>query len=640
MIQVRGLTKVFPGGTKAVDGLDLEVSDGEILGLLGPNGAGKTTTIRALSTLCGFDEGEVKVAGFDVDAEPHRVRESIGVVAQNTGIDYFLTGRENLELQGQMYRMNKADIRARVTELARYFELEDSLDRTVTTYSGGMRRKLDIATALIHRPKLVFLDEPTLGLDIKSRKILWNYITKLNKEMGLTILLTTHYLEEADQLADRVAIINAGKIRVVGTPDELKRGIAGDAMTLSVEKQDWTTQQFTQTLKQSSLIKDSLWQGNKLHLYVDNGAESVPKITALASEKQVRILTLSLSRPSLDDVFLKYTGTSLEGDTEESGDEWWKQWAGKGGGGKWQKQWEQSQAENQDDAAAGEDAQQWTEEETAQWQNKQWSPEEMESWQKQKAVENATANPQTSAASSQTWSAEETAQWQSQQWSPEEMDEWRRQQHAASVAQQAPASGAAAWSEEETSQWLKKQWTPEEMDQWQRQREAAQSGGDVSAKQWSQDEAEQWQNRQWTPEEMDEWRRQQHAASLAKQTAGQWTEEETAQWLKKQWTPEQMDQWRRQREAAQSAASTADGGEQQWTAEETAQWESKQWSPAEMDQWQKQREAASAASKPQGGQSAAQWSAEETAQWQNKQWSEEEMVEWQKQQAETAKKGK
>ena len=192
MIQVRGLTKVFPGGTKAVDGLALDVASGEIFALLGPNGAGNSTTIRVLSTLSGFDEGAVEVAGYNVDLAPGKVRQSIGVVAQNTGIDYFLTGRENLELQGQLYRMKKADIAARITELASYFEISDVLDRTVATYSGGMRRKLDIATALIHRPQLVFLDEPTLGLDIKSRKMLWNYIEKLNKELGITILLTTH----------------------------------------------------------------------------------------------------------------------------------------------------------------------------------------------------------------------------------------------------------------------------------------------------------------------------------------------------------------------------------------------------------------------------------------------------------------
>ena len=404
MIQVRGLTKVFPSGLKAVDDLDLAVAQGEILGLLGPNGAGKTTTIRTLSTLCGFDSGKVLVAGYDVDREPEKVRQSIGVVAQNTGIDYFLTGRENLELQGHLYRMKKADIKVRVAELAGYFELEAGMDRQVATYSGGMRRKLDIATALIHRPSLLFLDEPTLGLDIKSRKMLWNYIQKLNRETGLTILLTTHYLEEADKLAHRVAIISGGKIRALGTPDELKGKIAGDALTLDLEQQDWPAQQFVAALKETNYVKDLMWEGGKLHLYVTNGAESVPKISELAGTYAIHILNLSLSRPTLDDVFLKFTGASMEEGGEESGDEWWKQWAGKGGGGKWQQRWHENQQSNEDGGQAddGRQAAQWPR--TDEWETssaapstgadaastngkspqRRWSPEEMAQWQNQR----------------------------------------------------------------------------------------------------------------------------------------------------------------------------------------------------------------------------------------------------------------
>jgi len=481
MIQVRGLTKVFPSGTKAVDGLDLNVATGEILGLLGPNGAGKSTTIRVLSTLSGFDEGEVKVAGYSVDHDPAKVRESIGVVAQNTGIDYFLTGRENLELQGQLYRMKKADIAARIAELAQYFELTDALDRTVATYSGGMRRKLDIATALIHRPKLVFLDEPTLGLDIKSRKILWNYIEKLNKELGITILLTTHYLEEADKLAHRVAIINGGKIRAVGTPDELKRSIAGDALTLSFEQQSWATQQFAQAIKHAGYIKDLLWQGNKLHLYVDNGADSVPKITALASTMNVTILTLSLSRPSLDDVFLKYTGTSMDGTKEESGEEWWKQWAGKGGGGKWAKQWNQWQeegaaAEVAGDAGTPSDQEQQqgaeTSVDTAVAETKadeRPAPISDNPWVQAAHAMNQAAKKQAEApAPAENKAADAQGGWG--QWSAEEMKQWWDQQTSAGGAakQTAPTSPAldvgeakpeqtetpaSPWSDEETQAW-------------------------------------------------------------------------------------------------------------------------------------------------------------------------------------------
>ena len=404
MIQVRGLTKVFPSSLKAVDELDLAIAQGEIMALLGPNGAGKTTTIRTLATLCGFDSGKVIVAGYDVDRNPEKVRQSIGVVAQNTGIDYFLTGKENLELQGHLYRMKKTDIGLRIAELASYFELDAGLDRQVATYSGGMRRRLDIATALIHRPPLLFLDEPTLGLDIKSRKMLWNYIQKLNKETGLTILLTTHYLEEADQLAHRVAIISGGKIRALGTPDELKGNIAGDAVTLHLEQQDWAAQRFAAALMQTNYVKDSMWEGNKLHLYVTNGAESVPKISALASKHSAHILTLSLSRPSLDDVFLKYTGGSMEDSGEESGDEWWKQWAGKGGGsGKWQQQWNQDpeQTESKDKPRA-------------EWHGKQTNPTAQQD-SSTVPLSSEAVTPAGDEQPQRQWSAEEMSQWQHSQ---------------------------------------------------------------------------------------------------------------------------------------------------------------------------------------------------------------------------------
>ncbi len=439
MIQVRALTKVFPQGPKAVDELDLTVNDGEILGLLGPNGAGKTTTIRVLSTLCGFDSGSVTVAGHDVDKEPEKVRQSIGLVAQNTGIDYFLTGRENLELQGQMYRMKKADIKTRIEELANYFELSDSLDRTVATYSGGMRRKLDIATALIHRPKLVFLDEPTLGLDIKSRKMLWNYIEKLNKEWGITILLTTHYLEEADKLADRVAIINAGQISVVDTPEALKNAISGDAISLSFEKRDAACQQYAAALQQNAHVKDLMWQGNNLHIYVDRGADCIPEITALATQHGARILTLGLSRPTLDDVFLRYTGTSMEGsaDDGDSGDEWWKQWAGKGGGGKWEKQWSEGQQEGEGGDWQGND---WSQEGGGDWQGNDWSQ--------------ASATD-TNTAAEQPRPAQQDASAQ-----PGQADKKPEQTTAAtqSEADQSDAQDQKDWPRDSGKEWPNKQW--------------------------------------------------------------------------------------------------------------------------------------------------------------------------------------
>ncbi len=367
MIQVSGLTKIFEDGNKAIDDLSLEVKQGEILALLGPNGAGKTTAIRVLTTLSGFDEGEVEVAGHNVDREPEAVRCTIGLVAQQTGVDYFLTGRENLVLQGHMYRMKKADIEQRIKELATYFELDSALDRQVMTYSGGMRRKLDIATALIHRPKLLFLDEPTLGLDIKSRQNLWQYIDKLNKEQDLTILLTTHYLEEADHLSHRVAIINQGKIQVVDTPENLKNAIHGDSVILNFDSESPAVGEFTYALHEDPDVNDVVWQNDSLHVYVDNGGVAVPKFVRLAEENGLVINSLSLAHPTLDDVFLKYTGTTLDEAVEEEGDEWWHQWAGKGGGGggKWQKNWEQWQ-DKLEETGSDEDKADWQQ----QWQ--QW----------------------------------------------------------------------------------------------------------------------------------------------------------------------------------------------------------------------------------------------------------------------------
>ncbi len=359
MIHVSGLTKTFSTGNKAIDNLSLDVKEGEILALLGPNGAGKTTTIRVLSTLSGFDDGDVSVAGFNVDEDSQAVRCAIGVVAQQTGVDYFLSGRENLMIQGQLYRMKKSDIEQRIEELAKYFELEGALDRQVMTYSGGMRRKLDIATALIHRPKLLFLDEPTLGLDIKSRQNLWKYIQKLNKEEGLTILLTTHYLEEADHLSHRVAIINQGSIQVVDTPAELKNSIHGDSIILTFEDQGPKVGEFTYAMHEDPDVKDVTWQNDNLHIYVDNGGEAVAKFVRLASENGLVIKNLSLAQPTLDDVFLKYTGTTLEDTQEEETEEWWHQWAGKGGGGgKWQKNWEKWQ-DQLDESGSDEDKAGW-----------------------------------------------------------------------------------------------------------------------------------------------------------------------------------------------------------------------------------------------------------------------------------------
>ena len=417
MIRVSGLTKIFATGTKAIDDLSLEVKQGEILALLGPNGAGKTTTIRVLSTLSGFDEGSVTVAGHDVDVDPEAVRCAIGLVAQQTGVDYFLTGRENLITQGHLYRMGKAEIEKRIEELASYFGLTDALDRLVTTYSGGMRRKLDIATALIHNPTLLFLDEPTLGLDIKSRQSLWQYINKLNREQGLTILLTTHYLEEADHLSHRVAIISQGKIQVIDTPEALKNNIHGDAVMLTFADQGPNVGDFTFAMHEDPTVQNVVWQNDNLYVYVDNGGEAVPRFVRLAEEKGLTIKSLSLAHPTLDDVFLKYTGTTLEETKEEEGEEWWHQWAGKGGGGgKWQKNWEKWQGQLEESGS---------DEDKAGWQA------QMQKWQGDDAT---TAAP----AATPVTAPETPAQSEAAPAKPGDWQQWQQQANASGTPVETP----------------------------------------------------------------------------------------------------------------------------------------------------------------------------------------------------------
>ena len=470
-IEVSNLTKIFAPNNKAVHDLDLSVNEGEILALLGPNGAGKSTTIRILSTLSGFDEGRVEIDGLDIDREPEKVRQTIGVVAQQTGVDFFMTGRENMMLQGRLYKMKKADILQRIDELGKYFELNKSMDRMVSTYSGGMRRKLDIATALIHRPKILYLDEPTLGLDIHSRKLLWKYIEELNRKFGLTILLTTHYLEEADSLSDRVAIINQGKIQIVGTSDELKNSIHGDSVVISFDDPGDREKSYATSLKDKNLASDAVWDGNNLHLYVDSGASSVPVIMEQAAQHDVQVKTLSLARPTLDDVFLKYTGTSMLDSGEEEVEEWWHQWAGKGGGGNWKKwagddsDWEGNEWVNADGSSKGEwqDSDDWQGNE---WVNKDGTP---------KATETAAAEEQP-RETDKSWQGNEwvdqegqqqgdwgsNPDWQGNEWVDKDgkpKSDWsdsKPQENKASEEQEAPDNNAgdAEW---QGNEWVNKE---------------------------------------------------------------------------------------------------------------------------------------------------------------------------------------
>jgi ABC-2 type transport system ATP-binding protein len=230
-IEVEDLRKTYAGGVEALRGVSFDVRPGEVFALLGPNGAGKSTTVRILTTLSAPTAGRARVAGFDVVRQPREVRRRIGSVAQSSGVDLTATGRENLTLQGRLFRLPPADLRSRAAELLHLFQLEAAADRPAATYSGGMKRRLDVAMGLIHRPEVLFLDEPTTGLDPESRAVMWKEVRRLAAE-GLTLLLTTHYLEEADQLAQRIAIVDGGRIVATGTPAELKREIPGEAVTL------------------------------------------------------------------------------------------------------------------------------------------------------------------------------------------------------------------------------------------------------------------------------------------------------------------------------------------------------------------------------------------------------------------------
>ncbi|HET8761500.1 MAG TPA: ATP-binding cassette domain-containing protein [Nitrospiria bacterium] len=352
IIQAERLSKVYPGGRTALSAMDLSVAEGEILGFLGPNGAGKTSTIKILTTLSRPSSGTASVAGFDVVHDPAAVRRVIGYVAQEAGVDYFLTGRENLVLQGRLYHLDSRIIAERTQELLALFDIESVADQLVSSYSGGTKRKLDIATALLHRPKVLFLDEPTLGLDLQSRHALWDYIRRLNASDGMTIFLTTHYLEEADKLAHRVAIVDQGGVKAVGTPEALKDGVGGDAIRLTFEggapgPSVW------QVLKSHPLVNDVVADGDSLHVVVKEGREALPKLLPALDAAQAGIRSITLSRPSLDDVFLKHTGKAFSSESASSGGEaWWAKWQ-KGGGSWGNKQWSESSTDEKGAAGPG-----------------------------------------------------------------------------------------------------------------------------------------------------------------------------------------------------------------------------------------------------------------------------------------------
>ncbi|HEX5492962.1 MAG TPA: ATP-binding cassette domain-containing protein [Mycobacteriales bacterium] len=304
-IDARDLVKTYPKGVRALDGLSFTVAAGTVFGLLGPNGAGKSTTVKILTTLSRPDSGIATVVGIDVRRHPDRVRRIVGCVAQRSGTIAQSTGREDLLLQGRIYGMSGRDLRRRVDELLDRFDLAEAGDRLTGTYSGGMRRKLEIALGLVHRPRVLFLDEPTTGLDPEARTRLWQEIARLSRDEGMSILLTTHYLEEADKLASRLAIVDAGRVVAEGTPEQLKGDLHGD--TIQVELADGRPPDRLDVAG----IRDVVVDGRVLRARADNGGAAVPAVLAALESAGVAVASVTVSRPSLDEVYLRHAGRAF-----------------------------------------------------------------------------------------------------------------------------------------------------------------------------------------------------------------------------------------------------------------------------------------------------------------------------------------
>jgi ABC-2 type transport system ATP-binding protein len=312
-IVVDGLEKRY-GEVEALAGVSFTVHEGEVFGLLGPNGAGKSTTVRVLATLTRPDAGHARVAGHDVLRDPGAVRRSIGYVPQESGVDTYGTGRENLTLQGRVQGLRGKELRGRVDELLELVGLSDAADRVVSGYSGGMKRRLDVAMGLVHRPQVLYLDEPTTGLDPEARVALWQELANLAKLETLTILLTTHYLEEADELAHRLAIVSRGKVVVEGTPDALKQTLRGEAVT--VELVDGRGPDAVAAVREIAGVYEAEIDGRALRTRVESGAHAIPAILSALEAAGIAVDAVTSHRPSLDDVYLHYTGREFAADEE------------------------------------------------------------------------------------------------------------------------------------------------------------------------------------------------------------------------------------------------------------------------------------------------------------------------------------
>ena len=312
-IVVEDLHKRY-GDVQALDGVSFSVAEGEVFGLLGPNGAGKTTTVKVLATLTKPDSGRAEVVFHDVVREPNAVRRTIGYVPQSSGVDREATGRENLMLQGRIQGMKGKRLGERVDELLDALGLADAADRVVRGYSGGMKRRLDVGLGLVHRPRVVFLDEPTTGLDPEARAAMWEELGALARREALTILLTTHYLEEADHLAGRIAIVSRGAVVVEGTPNELKRSLEGDAVT--VELVDGKVDDASDVVTALEGVRDVRTEGRFLRSRVESGARAIPQILSALERSGIAVEAVDSHRPSLDDVYLHYTGREFRAEDE------------------------------------------------------------------------------------------------------------------------------------------------------------------------------------------------------------------------------------------------------------------------------------------------------------------------------------
>lgn len=308
-IEAVDLVKTYPGDVRALDGLSLTVAPGSVFGLLGPNGAGKSTTVKILTTLSRPDSGTAWVAGHDVLRNPDRVRRAIGTVGQRSAVDPSATGRENMILQGRVYGLGGRELTSQVDALLDRFDLADAADRIVQTWSGGMQRKLDVAMGLLHRPSVLFLDEPTTGLDPEARAGLWNEIRRLSEE-GLSILLTTHYLDEADRLASRLAIVDHGRIVAQGTPDGLKAELRGDAIHVELESAS-SGAQAAGLLAGLNGVGQPTLDGSTLSARADRAASAVPSVLATLEGAGIAVASVTVARPSLDDVYLRHTGRAF-----------------------------------------------------------------------------------------------------------------------------------------------------------------------------------------------------------------------------------------------------------------------------------------------------------------------------------------